>query len=424
MTARAGFGFGSARVRALANGLTVAVLSNRRAPLVSTVVAYRVGTRDEMPAEGGIAHFLEHMMFKGTRRYGPGEVDRLTQALGGSNNAYTSHDLTAYWFTFSSGAWTRALAIERDRMEALLLDPAEIEAERRVILEEIAGYRNDPWDALNEQVNAAFFDGHPYGRSVLGSPETLAGIAREQLAGFHHRRYGPGNAVLVVAGDVGPEALDEAEARFGDLPPREPPPRVEVAAASRDGFRWRRVVRRAGETARLLVVLPAPPADHETAPAVRLLATWLGGTRGSRLVRALVDEEQLFQDLSVDFGDSVEPGYLQISAELVPGVEPERAEARLLECLEAAAAGPEPDELERARSVLEADWIFGHERIHQQAQSLAWALSFYAADLPDRQLEALFDLTTGDVTRVASRCLPPAVEGVIGWSLPDAEASR
>ena len=152
----------------LANGLEVVLIPNRQAPIVTTVLVYRAGARDEAPGASGAAHFLEHMMFKGAALYGPGEIDRRTQALGGMNNAFTSHDATAYYFAFASDRWREALAIERDRMTSLALDPAEFESERQVILEELAMYRDEPWDALELDVQAELYRGHRYGMPVLG----------------------------------------------------------------------------------------------------------------------------------------------------------------------------------------------------------------------------------------------------------------
>ena len=124
---------GCRRLSRLGNGLTVCLLENRQAPVVTTALAYRAGTRDETPGHGGTAHFLEHMMFKGSARFGPGEIDRRTQALGGSNNAFTSHDSTTYYFSFAADRWTEALAIEADRMASLTLDPRQVASERQVI---------------------------------------------------------------------------------------------------------------------------------------------------------------------------------------------------------------------------------------------------------------------------------------------------
>ena len=158
-------------------------------------------------------------MFKGSARFGPGEIDRRTQSLGGSNNAFTSHDLTAYYFSFSADRWQEALAIERDRMTALTLDADEVASERQVILEELAMYRDEPWDALELAVQAELFPGHPYGVPVLGTEHDLASIDRASLADFHRRFYRPANALLVIAGDLGPETAQRVEAAFGDLPP-------------------------------------------------------------------------------------------------------------------------------------------------------------------------------------------------------------
>ncbi|TNF74817.1 MAG: insulinase family protein, partial [Acidobacteria bacterium] len=144
----------------LSNGLTACVVEDRRTSLVTTALCYRVGTRDEPSSQGGIAHFLEHMMFKGSQRYGPGEVDRRTQALGGTNNAFTSHDCTLYEFSFASDRWVEALTMEADRMAALTLEEIEVDAERAVILEEISQAEDDPWDALEMEVRDRFYGDH------------------------------------------------------------------------------------------------------------------------------------------------------------------------------------------------------------------------------------------------------------------------
>ncbi|MGB6639277.1 MAG: pitrilysin family protein, partial [Thermoanaerobaculia bacterium] len=233
----------------LDNGLTACVVEDRRTSLVTTALCYRVGTRDEAPSQGGIAHFLEHMMFKGSPLFGPGEVDQRTQALGGTNNAFTSHDCTLYEFSFASDRWVEALAIEADRMAGLALDETEIDAERAVILEEISHEEDDPWDALEMEVRDRFYGEHPYGRRVLGQRDSLTAIGRGELEAFHRLHYRPANAVLVVAGDVGQEALE--------------PIRRELDCASTDGSPERaligkrpavgrsRVERRRGDVARL-----------------------------------------------------------------------------------------------------------------------------------------------------------------------------
>ncbi|MEM7354818.1 MAG: pitrilysin family protein, partial [Acidobacteriota bacterium] len=275
-------------VRRLGNGLTLCVVESHRVPVVATTIIYRVGTRDEVPGHGGLAHFLEHMMFKGSERYGPGEIDHLTRALGGSNNASTGHDSTAYYFTFAADRWQRALDIEVDRMAGLRLDAAEVQSERQVIFEEIAMYEGEPWDALDRDVVASFFAPHPYGRPVLGTREELAAIDGEVLGDFHRRFYHPANAVLVVAGDVDSsiEALvEEAFSGFDDTP-------VERPEAEPRGVPegLRRVERRQGEVARMLLALPAPAAADPQHADLSLLASVLGNGRSSRLHRALVDE--------------------------------------------------------------------------------------------------------------------------------------
>jgi zinc protease len=168
------------RVRRLGGGLTVALVQRRQAPVVSTVVCYRAGAAEERTQLAGLAHFLEHMMFKGSAGYGPGEVDRVTQSRGGFNNAYTGQDATLYQFSFGSDRWQEALDIEADRMAGLLLAPDQIEAERQVILEELGMLADDPWDALELKLLEAFYGDHPYGRPSLPAGQCGVGDRRRR----------------------------------------------------------------------------------------------------------------------------------------------------------------------------------------------------------------------------------------------------
>lgn len=408
---------GEARLEQLENGLAVCLLRNPQAPIVTCALWYRAGTRDEGAAEGGVAHFLEHMMFKGSRAYGPGEIDRRTQALGGSNNAFTSHDATAYYFNFARNRWTEALAIEADRMSGLTLDPGEVARERQVILEEITMYEDEPWDALELEVQRTLFGEHPYGRPVLGTKQSLRDCDSEVLAAFHSHFYTPDNAVLVVAGDLPESSLDEVSRTLGAVP-RSARPRPPVPPASASAG-WQRVERRAGEVPRLLVTLPAPPASHEDHAALRMLVTLLATGRASRLQERLVDEEHLCLWISGSLNESPVSGQMSFALELVPGVEPRRVEEELLAQLEALASEPPDDEeLARARQVLKADWVFGHERVHQQALAARFALTHFDLDHPYRSLRRALELGPGELARVASDYLRPHRGGVIGWSLP------
>ena len=415
---------GTTRVAILANGLTVCLLENRRAPVVTTALFYRAGTRDEEPGQGGTAHFLEHMMFKGSCRYGPGEIDRRTQALGGVNNAFTGHDMTAYYFDFAPDRWQEALAIEADRMAGLTLDPEEVAFERQVILEEITMYEDEPWDALELAVQAALFGAHPYGRPVLGTREELASIGPAELARFHRRFYRPQEAVLVVAGDVGEEARGVVEEAFGAFP-GEPPPERRRTPAPEPPRGLARLERRKGEVARLMLALPAPAATDPWHPTLRLALSILAAGRASRLYQALVDEGQLCAWVSVDLSEGLDPGFAALAAELVPGVAPAEVEEVLLrELSRLRQEEPTPAELERAQRIILADWVLGHERVHQQALLAGSSLALFDLDHPERQLRRLLEGDAGAVTEAARRWLDPGAGAVLGWSLPDGEAGR
>ncbi len=404
------------RVRRHANGLTVCVVENRRVPVVATAVIYGAGTRDEVPGLGGVAHFLEHMMFKGSANYGPGEIDHLTRALGGSNNAFTSHDSTVYYFTFAADRWRRALDIERDRMAGLLLDPTEVKSERQVILEEISMYEGEPWDALDREVAAQLYAPHPYGRPVLGTREDLAAIDDKVLREFHQRFYRPSNAVLVIAGDVEPAVDDVVEEAFAGLEGASLE-RSSVAPRS-EALGLRRFERRQGEVARMLLTFPAPAASDVDHPKLMLLSGVLGTGRSSRLHRALVDEGQLCVWVSADLQESIDPGSLTVALEVVPGVEPARVEAEVLRQIDLLRCkGPTTDEVARAQRMFTADWVFGHEKVFQQAFLAGSALALFDLEHPWRYFEHLLSANATQLADAAERHLRPTAGGVLGWSL-------
>lgn len=409
---------GRLELERLGNGLTVCLLENPQAPVVTSALFYRAGTRDEVPGHGGTAHFLEHMMFKGSARFGPGEIDRLTQALGGVNNAFTSHDSTAYYFNFAADRWTEALAIEADRIASLTLDPEQVASERQVILEEIAMYDSEPWDALEMAVHERLFPGHAYGRPVLGTRETLLATGGEALRDFHRRFYRPDNAILVVAGDIGHGAFAAVERALGGIPAGAEPRRGFTApVVPLNGIE--RLERRKGEVARLALAFRAPHGDHPDHPALRLASTVLGGGRTSRLQHALVEEEQLCVWVSADLSEGMDASLMTVTAEVVPGVEPARVEARVFELLaDLRTHPPDEEEMERCRQIAVADWVFGHEKVHQQALSVGIALALFDLEYLDLHLERLLATDTGRLLEVADRYLRPEHGCVVGWSLP------
>lgn len=414
-------------VERLDNGLTVCLLPDSRVPLVSTALYYRAGTREEEPGQGGIAHFLEHMMFKGSERYPAGAVDRRTQSLGGSNNAFTSHDATVYHFDFASDRWQEAIAIEADRMDSLRLDDEEVERERRVILEEISMIEDDPWAHLEEKVVSELFGDHAYGRPVLGTRDSVRGTGEEELRAFHHRFYGPNNAVLVVVGDLcldrDLKRIDEA---FSDLPVRTRP-RID-RSRNGDGARSSRSPRRVemsrGEVPRLFAVFPAPEAGSADHAALRLALAVLAAGRSSRMQRSLVEEGRLASWVSLDLSDMEEKGLIGLALEVAPGRDPKEVEAAARSALrDLSRSAPEDFELERAKAVLRAEWVLSHEHLHQRALTLGEALAFRDADFPIRYHEKLEKTGIEQVVEAAEAWLDPSGPRVIGWSGADEEGS-
>lgn len=409
----------------LANGMRVLLAERHSDPVVASVLLYPAGARTETEREAGLSHFLEHMMFKGTKRHGKGEVDRLTTELGGANNAYTGHDHTAYWFELASDRWERALELEADRMQHLLIDPAEFDAERAVVLEELAMGEDDPWRALVRRVEEALFPHHPYGRPIIGYPEVLKALTPADMRAYYRRFYHPGNATLVVCGDVRPAAaLAAVRARFERIPRGTP-------FAEADPFR-RKLEEPAGEKRvnaswddpgrRLVVVWPTTTVGTHDDDALDLAMTVLASGRMSRLWRRLVLEEGLATSISASNDSRIEGGALWIFAECAQDADPARLEAVLHEEIARLAREKVGQaELARARAILVASEAFESETVTDVAEELGeWAVDAdwrRAFDGCERHLV----LRPAALQAVAKRYLQPE-RRVVGWCQPREDA--
>ena len=293
-------------------------------PVVASAIAYPAGTRHEPEGKGGLAHLLEHLMFKGAGRWGPGDIDREVGLSGGDANAFTAREVVVYTIDLPPGEWRLALEIEAARMTGLVLASDEVEREKRVVMEEIASAEADPWYGLDEKVMERIYRGHPYGRPILGTTESVLRIGREDLRRFHRSAYGPGGAVLVAAGPLGSGDLDEMVAAFERLPARpsgesahDSPVESTTALPGPE-----RVESPIGGTRRLLVAWPVPGGGHPDLPALRLASVILTGGRSGRLHRALVEERELCSWVTTDVSDSPGPGTFTVACELHPEESP------------------------------------------------------------------------------------------------------
>lgn len=212
----------------LDNGMQVVVIENHRAPVVTHMVWYKVGAAEEPPGKSGIAHFLEHLMFKGTNKRAPGEFSKIIARNGGSENAFTSQDYTGYFQTIAADRLALMMEIEADRMTGLVLTDEIIQPERQVVIEERRSRTDSsPSALLGEQVTAATYSNHPYRLPVIGWEHEIRALTREEIVDFYQTWYAPNNAILVVSGDVAPERVRElAETYYGPIAAKKLPPRA------------------------------------------------------------------------------------------------------------------------------------------------------------------------------------------------------
>jgi zinc protease len=408
----------------LPNGLQVVVIPDARAPAVTQMLWIRAGSSDEPPGQSGAAHFLEHLMFKGTARF-PGDFSARIAALGGSDNAFTSNDHTVYVQRVAAEHLPTVMELEADRMTGVVLDAPALEAERGVIVEE-RGLRteSEPAAILQEQMQAALWLNHPDGRPVIGWRHEIDALALPDLTAFHRARYVASNAVLVLAGDVTSErARALAAQHFGPLPsvpvptrfrPLEPP----QLAARHLTYRDDRV--RQPLLLRSYIAPERQAGDQRQAAALAVLAALLAGSTTAELDRRLIHGDGTAVAVNAGYsGTGVDQQAFSLSLIPAEGVSLDEAEQRL----DAALAdfikdGPRADDLDRVRIAVRASEIY--QRDSQQSLAYSYGAAVSAGLTLDDVAawpEALLAVTAGDVRDAAARVLDPR-QSVTGWLLP------
>ncbi|MGI5865640.1 MAG: M16 family metallopeptidase [Myxococcales bacterium] len=338
----------------LGNGLTLRLLEDRSVPAISYYTFFKVGSRNERPGRTGIAHLLEHMMFNGAAKYGPKEFDRVLESNGGHSNAFTSHDMTAYFEDFAAEALELVVDLESDRMRSLALAPEALASEREVVKEERRyAVENSVLGLLDENLQALAFQAHPYGWPIIGWMEDIAAISREDCLEFFRTYYAPNNATLWVVGDFDSgKALELIERSYADIPSGPPVPAAASTEPPQRGER-RAEVRFPAHAQALAIGYKAPAGTSADAPVLDVLQYALSAGHGGRLVRSLVYERLLAANIFVDFTWHVDPGLFSLLAELNPGVKAERALRAIDEELERVVdKGLTETELRRAKGLL------------------------------------------------------------------------
>lgn len=403
----------------LGNGLRVITREVHDRPLVAAWMWYRVGGRNELPGTTGISHWIEHMLFKGGKRFGKGDVSREVSRRGGVLNAFTWIDCTAYYETLPSSEIDLALAIESDRIYDTLFDPDEAEAERTVVISEREGNENSPEFWLREEVQSVAWREHPYRLGVIGPKSNLRAMTRDQLYAHYKRYYMTNNATMVLVGDFHiDDVLAKVRAEMEHLPPGDAAPELGIEELPQMGER-RLVVHRPAPASYVTLAYHAPAGrDPDAVPMVALTSVlsgasspiaW-GGARGlgrsSRLYRRLVDG-RLASNVGASFDLTLDPYLFGVDATVPPDVEPERAEAAIDEELARLRDDPVPEEeLERTKRQLRAQVVYSVEGVTNQAFALGF-MNLVAGDPAAWEAfpAALEKVTPDDIQRVARKYL-------------------
>jgi zinc protease len=390
----------------LPDGLTLLIQDHRSSDIVAVYLWVGTGVRYEKPDGLGYAHFQEHMLFKGTDTFGPGFIDRTVEGQGGRSNAFTSFDYTTFQILVPVDGTRKALELLEAMAFRSTFDPKEIDAERQVIFEESRIETDTPKSAIIRQLYGLVFPNHPYGRPVLGTPETMNAANREKLKGFNQQYYTPENMVLVVVGPVDPKAIRAmVDATFGKRPKTgyAPPPTPPLTPLK--GIICK-TVERPEQQAQLALGWQAPSLANPDSFALDLVATILGGSESSRLPKTLRDGERLVSGISVSNSSMQLAGIFYVQAQL-EAADVAKAKQRILEELERLEKeGPTEEERQLAVTKAESEHAFAYET--SDGVAAAYGITQLTGNLDDelRYVDRLRAVTREQIRDAARKYLP------------------
>ena len=396
------------REEVLDNGLKVLLLENHRSPAVTFQVWYRVGSRNEVDGKSGIAHFLEHMMFKGTDKVAPEEYTRIIRKHGGRSNAFTSRDVTVYHATMGRESIGVAIELEADRMANARLEEVHFKPEKKVVQEERRQRTDDrPRAALAEITNAVTWAVHPYRRPIIGWPEDIERMTVADLRNFYQTHYGPNNAFIVVAGDFeSDEILAQVRKHFSTIPRRPEPPEVGLTEPPQRGERRVRLKREA-ELPVVMMNHHAPAVGHPDSYALDVLEMILSRGRTSRLHRELVYERRIARYAYAGYHRvSVDATTFSLGAQAMPGQDIAKVEAAIDEVIgRVRDEGVTQAELDKARNQVAASFIFAQESNRGQAMRVGFYEVAGGWRRMNEYLGGIQEVSAEDVQRVARQYL-------------------
>jgi zinc protease len=390
----------------LSNGMKVIVEEDRDIPNVAMYLFYKIGSRNEVPGKTGLAHFFEHMMFNGAKKYGPKMFDIVMEKSGGRNNAYTSEDLTVYTNFIPNSALEVTFDLEADRIRDLALDPKIVESERGVVYSERRlSVDNNNLGVLAEQLGAAAFTAHPYQWSVIGWPSDIEGWTMDDLRSHFKMGYAPNNCTLVVVGAV---SLDEvmrlAKKYLEPIPAQAPPPAVRTKEPEQKGERRVKVEKNA-QLPMLMVGYHVGNSMDPDYPSLLMLEALLSAGKSSRLNQRLVEKEQLALQVNAQNPMQLDPGLFVFLAQPRSGVSPEKVEAALYEELARLEKdGVAAAELEKARNQILVAFYQQLKTIAGKANLLGqYEIYFGGYDRLFRFDEQVAKVSSADIQRVVKK---------------------
>ena len=415
----------------LENGLEVVVIEDHRAPAVTQMIWYRTGAADEVPGKSGIAHFLEHLMFKGTDDLANGEFSDTVEAQGGDDNAFTSWDYTAYFQRVASDRLGLMMQMEADRMRDLQMTVDDVTTERAVILEERSQRTDsDPGALLSEQMRAAQFMNHHYGIPIIGWRHEMEGLTQTDALDFYHRYYAPNNAILVIAGDVTPDAVRAlAEQHYGPrtpsagiaprMRPSEPPQLAERRITLTDPRVSDAYV------SRTYLAAERDSGDQKQAAALTILAELLGGSgTTSVFARKLTFDTQTAVYASASYnGTSVDDGTFGLYIIPLPGVSLGDAEAAMDKVIaDFLNDGVDAKALARIKTQIRAADIYGRDNVDGLARRYGEALAVGLTVQDVQDWPGVLQSVTAEDVIAAARAVFDRRRAVTGWLMPEEAA--